>query len=159
MITGCHFQRLQVVILKENERSTRSTLGKYECFGLCKYDGGKNIPNSSQRLNRATRGCHGENIDKASWKSKNPNHIFYFPTKNRLLLWQDFNLCSKFLWIFQSQPQVLSLSGLDPDTVDLTQTYCPALNVSQCLVEFWVGLNLLSDNQINIQTHKVTLTG
>jgi len=30
--------------------------------------------------------------------------------------------------------KVLMLSGLDPGTVDLTQTYCPALNVSQCLV-------------------------
>merc|ERR1719295_2313401 len=30
--------------------------------------------------------------------------------------------------------KVLTLSGLDPGTVDLTQTHCPALNVSQCLV-------------------------
>ena len=35
---------------------------------------------------------------------------------------------------FNSATQVLNLSGLDPGTVDLTQTYCPALNVSQCLV-------------------------
>ena len=37
---------------------------------------------------------------------------------------------------FNSATQVLNLSGLDSGTVDLTQTYCPALNVSQCLVRF-----------------------
>ena len=45
---------------------------------------------------------------------------------------------------FNSDTQVLNLSGLDPGTVDLTQTYCPALNVSQCLVRFSSQFLLMS---------------
>ena len=71
MITGCHFKR-GWMIYKINFR---------QIWMICPLQvwWWKNIPNSSQRLNRATRGCHGENIDKASWKSKSPNHILYFP--------------------------------------------------------------------------------
>ena len=55
---------------------------------------------------------------------------FYFP--------KMFDLFDLFFFFIFYTLKVLTLSGLDPGNVDLTQTYCPALNVSQCLVNKFV---------------------